>query len=147
MRKADYSVNLELMWGPLLTPTEREALIEGTTMGVLCKQTVLVDLAQGHCLFQDLPLPQNLVQVVRKWQRLAWFLVEGSLVALIHIIRVKPGDPAADVLFAFAFHCVHQKLFESFRSEGLMESVVPSGKSIEARFGPDVAQILNASTA
>ena len=112
-RKPYNSVILELVLGPLLTPTEREALIEGANMAVLRKQQVLVDLEQGHCQFQDLPLPQNVVQVVREWQRLAWFLVGGPPSVFIHNIGVKPGDPTADVLFAFAFHCCHPKLLET----------------------------------
>ena len=66
MRKAYYSVILELVSGPLLTQAEREALIEGANMDALRKHKVLVDLGKGHCLFDDLPLPQDLVQVVRE---------------------------------------------------------------------------------
>ena len=65
------------------------------------KQSIISDLARGHCLFDDLPLPQGLLEVILEWQRLAWFSVEGSNFKYVHNIGVKPGDPTADVLFAF----------------------------------------------
>ena len=90
------------------------------------KQSVLVDFEDGHCLFNDLPLPQDLVSVVLEWQQLAWFIVEGSPYVYIHHIGVKPGGPVVDVLFAFAFHCVHQKL----RTQTLLEMAPLRGKGI-----------------
>ena len=45
-RKAYYSVILESVLGPLLTPAEPRHFIEGTNMDLLRKQKVRVDLAQ-----------------------------------------------------------------------------------------------------
>ena len=72
--------------GPLLTQAEREDLIEGTNMDALRKQKVLVDFEKGHCLFDGLPLPQGVVQVVRGWQGLDWFVVDCSHYVCIHNI-------------------------------------------------------------
>ena len=54
-------------------------------------------------MFDQLPIPQDLKTAVRKLLRLAWFTVEGSPHFFVHNIGVKPGDPSADVLFAFVF--------------------------------------------
>jgi hypothetical protein len=56
-------------------------------------------------LFEEIQVPMNLAEVVREWQRLAWFMVDGSQSVFVHNIGVQPSDPAADVLFALAFHC------------------------------------------
>ena len=79
-------------------------------MDELRRLTLEVDLSQGHCLFDHLPLPQDLKATVREWLRLAWFSVEGSPLFFVHTIGVKPGDPLADVLFAFVFFCFHARL-------------------------------------
>ena len=92
-------------------------------MDELRRLTLEVDLSQGHCLFDHLPLPQDLKAVVREWLRLAWFSVEGSPLFFVHNIGVKPGDPSADVLFAFVFFCVHARLKEELRDEGLLENI------------------------
>ena len=100
LQRAYYSVLVELVTGPLLTPEERRVVLENTGMDELRRLTLEVDLSQGHCLFDHLPLPQDLKAAVREWLRLAWFTVEGSPFYFVHNIGVKPGDPSADVLFA-----------------------------------------------
>ena len=69
-------------------------------MDELRRLTLEVDLGQGHCLFDQLPLPQDLKNAMREWLRLAWFTVDGSPYYFVHSIGVKPSDPSADVLFA-----------------------------------------------
>ena len=54
----------------------------------------------------QLPIPQDLKSVVREWQRLAWFTVDGSPTFFVHTIGVKPSDPSTDVLFAFVSACI-----------------------------------------
>ena len=104
LQRAYYSVLVELVTGPLLTPEERRAVLENTGMDELRRLTLEVDLSQGHCLFDHLPLPQDLKAAVREWLRLAWFTVEGSPYYFVHNIGVKPGDPSADFLFALVFY-------------------------------------------
>ena len=48
----------------------------------------------------------------------------------VHNIGVKPCDPSADVLFAFVFFCLHTRLLEELRSEGLLEEVPANNDSI-----------------
>ena len=62
-------------------------------MKELRKPTLGVELQQGHCLFDHLPILQGLKAAVREWQRLAWFTVEGSSEVFVHNIGVKHGDP------------------------------------------------------
>ena len=78
LQKAFYSVLVELVIWPLLAPDERRTVLENTSMDELRRLTLEVELSQGHCLFDQLPLPQDLKTAVREWLRLAWFTVEGS---------------------------------------------------------------------
>ena len=96
----------------------------------LRRLTLEVDLSQGHCLFDQLPLPQDLKVAVREWLRLAWFTVEGSPFYFVHNIGVKPGDPSTDVIFAFVFFCFHARLKEELGAEGLLETVDANGMTI-----------------
>ena len=121
---------VELVTGPLLTPDERRTVLENTSMDELRRLTLEVELSQGHCLFDQLPLPQDLKTAVREWLRLAWFTVEGSPYYFVHNIGVKPGDPSADVLFAFVFFCFHTRLKDEPRAEGLLETIEASGTTI-----------------
>ena len=73
LQKAYYSVLVELVTGPLLTPDERRAVLENTSMDALRRLTLEVDLSQGHCLFDHSPIPHDLKTAVREWLRLAWF--------------------------------------------------------------------------
>ena len=54
-------------------------------------------------LFGDLQKAYYSVLVELATGPLAWFTVEGSPYYFVHNIGVKPGDPSADVLFAFVF--------------------------------------------
>ena len=99
-------------------------------MNELHKISLGVDLAHGHCMFDELPIPSDLRGVVRKWQRLAWFTEEGFPTVFVHNIGVKPGDPSTDVLFAFTFFCFHTRLRSQLRKAGLLEEVPACGSSI-----------------
>ena len=67
-RKAYYCVLLELVAGPMFTQVEREALLGNMKICELRRQSVINDLANGDCLFDDC--------LSRKiWQRLS---VSGS---------------------------------------------------------------------
>ena len=67
LQRACYSVLVELVTGPLLTPEERRAVLENTGMDELRRLTLEVDLSQGHWLCDHLPLPQDLKVAVREW--------------------------------------------------------------------------------
>ena len=99
-------------------------------MDELRKLTLGVDLQQGHGLFDNLPIPQDLKTTVMEWQRLSWFTVEGSQEVFVNNIGMKPGDPSADVLFAFVFFCLHTRHLEDLKMRGLLEDVSASNCSI-----------------
>ena len=44
---------------------------------------------------------------------------------------MKPGDPAADVLFAFVFHGFHSLLLRRLREGGLSETVAKIGHGVD----------------
>ena len=55
LRKAYYSVLLELVTGPLFTREEHQAILANLKMGKLRKQFIFSDLSNGHCLFARQP--------------------------------------------------------------------------------------------
>ena len=84
-------------------------------------QCVMI-LQHGTVFFWTLPLPGDLIAVVRELQRLSWFSMEESAFLFVHNIGVKPGDPAADVLFAFALYCLRTRMLEALRLANIMET-------------------------
>ena len=84
--------------------------------------TLEVDLSQGHGLFDQLPLPQDLNAAVREWLRLACFTVEGSPYYFVHNIGVKPGDPSADVCFCICVLLLSHALERRTESGGSSRS-------------------------
>ena len=50
--------------------------------------------------------------------------------SFIHNIGAKPGDPAADVLFAFAFYCFHTQLPKALQDANLAAPVPLAGKGL-----------------
>ncbi len=67
MRKAYYSVLLELVLGPLLTEGEREVVLRGAGMDELRQYIIQHDVGLGQYIFSQLGIPGNLAE----WQRLA----------------------------------------------------------------------------
>ena len=100
LRKAYYSVLVELVLGTLLTERERQTVLSSLQCGELRKQVLETDIAAGHCLLAELKLPTDLLTTIRGWLRLPWFTVQGCPDYFVHNLGVKPGDPAADVFFA-----------------------------------------------
>ena len=49
----------------------------------------------------------------------------------MHNIGVKPGDPAADILFALAFYCFHDKLLRTLEEHDLADKVIVKGMLIQ----------------
>ena len=60
LRKAYYTVLRECVTGPMCTQAEREALLANLKMDELTKQSIISDLASGHCRFDDLPFAERL---------------------------------------------------------------------------------------
>ena len=130
LRRAYYTGLVELVLGPLLTEGERQTVLAILHFDELRKQVLAADIAAGRCRFEELKLPTDLLAAIREWLRLPWFMVQGCPDYLVHNIGVKPGDPAADVLFAFVFHCFHALLLTRLREAGLAEFVLQRGRGI-----------------
>ena len=54
LQKAYYSVLVELVTGPLLSPDDKRTGLENTSTDELRRLTLEVDCSQGHCLFDQL---------------------------------------------------------------------------------------------
>ena len=68
---------VELVLGTLLTERERQTVLSSLQCGELRKQVLETDIAAGHCLFEELKLPTDLLTTIREWLRLPWFTVQG----------------------------------------------------------------------
>ncbi len=132
------------MTGPLLTQGEREIRFQQYAIDDLRRQSRTSELARGDCLCDIMPLPEDLASVVRTWQRLAWYTVEGCQDYFVHNMNFKPGDLAANVLFAFAFHCFHTELLEALRVADLIETVPRRGLGIYGNEQPALLAPLGA---
>ena len=138
LRKAYYSVLVELVLEPVLTEGGRQTVLDRLQCDSLRQQVLAAEIAAGHCLFGDIKLPTDLHAVVREWLRLPWFTVQGCPDFFVHNISVKPGDPSTDVIFAFAFHCFHSTLLGRSRESGLAEVVMQCGTGIDRGEVPPV---------
>ena len=63
------------------------------------------------------------------WHQTNWFTVQG---AALHFTGVRPGDPTADVMFAFAFARFQRKLVEPLRKKGLFPAILLHGGQLDA---------------
>ena len=75
------------------------------------------DLAQ-------LGVPRDVVEAVRDWHTSNWFSVAGAEAQRVHHeIGTRPGDPLADLLYAFFFARVSAEISARLGEEGLIEEV------------------------
>ena len=58
--------------------------------------------------------------------------VQGAEKRAIHLTGVRPGDPAADVMFAFAFARFHRKLVDRLGKKGLLPAIFLHGGQLDA---------------
>ena len=66
------------------------------------------------------------------WHQTNWFTVQGAEKRAIHATGVRPGDPTADIIFAFAFARFHRKLVERLRKKGLLPEILHQGGRMDA---------------
>ena len=62
----------------------------------------------------------------------SWFTVQGAEKRALHFTGVDPGDPTADVMFAFAFARFHRKLVDRLRKKGLLPAILLHGGQLDA---------------
>ena len=65
------------------------------------------------------------------WHQTNWF-TQGAGKRALHFTGVRPGDPTADVMFAFAFARFHRKLVERLGKKGLLPSILLHGGQLDA---------------
>ena len=53
--------------------------------------------------------------------------MQGAEKRALHFTGVRPGDPTADVMFAFAFARFHRKLVERLWKKGLLPAILLHG--------------------
>ena len=54
----------------------------------------------------------DVAAMLTDWHQTNWFTVQGAEKRALHLTGVRPGDPTADVMFAFAFARFHRKLVD-----------------------------------
>ena len=61
----------------------------------------------------------DVAEMLPGWHQTNWFTVQGAEKRALHAMEGRPGDPTADIAFAFAFARFHRKLTERLRMKDL----------------------------
>ena len=74
----------------------------------------------------------DVVAMLAGWHQTNWFTVQGAERQALHFTGVRPGDPTADVMFAFAFPRFRRKLVDRLRKKGLLPAILLHGGQLDA---------------
>ena len=94
---------------------ERAAPIEGNASGRQ-HETALLGMAP------------DVAATSADWHQTNRFTMQGAEKRALHFTGVRPGDPTADVKFAFAFARFHRKLVELLRKKMLLAILLHGGQ-------------------
>ena len=87
---------------------------------VLCELKELLQLAAET---SPLAGQQHLTALLRDLLTATWFKFEGSLTLAVTHKGTRPGDPAADVLFAFTLSALFCAINASLKAQGLVNEL------------------------
>ena len=79
-----------------------------------------------------LGMAPDVAAMLADWHQTNWFTVQGAEKRAIHSTGVRPGDPTADVMFAFAFARFHRKLVDRLGKKGLLPAILLHGGQLDA---------------
>ena len=70
-----------------------------------------------------LRMAPDVAAMLADWHQTNWFAVQGAGKRALHFTGVRPGDPTADVMFAFVFARFHRKLVGLWK-KGLLPAIL-----------------------
>ena len=73
----------------------------------------------------------DVAAMLADWHQTNWFTVQRSEKRALHGTGVRPGDPTADIMFAFAFARFHRKLAVRLRKKGLLPAILLQGGQLD----------------
>ena len=85
----------------------------------------LRDLLQTAAATSPLAGQQHLSAMLRDLLTATWFKFEASLMVAVTHKGTRPGDPAADVLFAFTLSALFRAIDASLETQGLVDELPP----------------------
>ena len=74
----------------------------------------------------------DVAAMLADWHQTNWFTVQGAEKRALHLTGVRPGDPTADVMFAFAFARFHRKLVDRLGKKCLLPAILLHGGQLDA---------------
>ena len=79
-----------------------------------------------------LGMAPDVAAVLADWHQTNWLTVQGTEKRPLHLTGVRPGDPTADVMFAFAFARFHRKLPDRLAKKGLLPAILLHAGQLDA---------------
>ena len=124
IRKAFYSVLVEDVVGLVVGRSDRAKVMArlGWTESERHRLEATLQGRQHETAL--LGMAPDVAAMLADWHQ----TVHGAL----HFTGVRPGDPTADVMFAFAFARFHRKLVVRLRKKGLLPAVLLHGGQLDA---------------
>ena len=74
----------------------------------------------------------DVAAMLADWHQTYWFTMQSAEKRALHATRVRPGDPTAFTVFAFAFARFHSKLVERPRKKDLLPAILLQGGQMDA---------------
>ena len=74
----------------------------------------------------------DVAAMLADWHQTNWFKMQCAEKRAIHATGVRPGDPTADIMFAFAFAMFHRELVERLNKKGLLPAILLQGAQVDA---------------
>ena len=123
IRKAFYSVLAEEVVGPVMGRSDR-AKVMARLQWTESEQHQLEATLQGRQHETALlGMAPDLAAMLADWHETNWFTMQGAEKRALHSTWVRPGDPTADAMFAFAFARFHRKMVKRLWKKGLLPAI------------------------
>ena len=132
IRKAFYSVLVEEVVGPVMGRSDRAKVMArlGWTESERHRFEATLQGRQHETALLGMAL--DVAAMLADWHQTNWFTVQGAEKRAIHLTGVRPGDPTADVMFAFVFARFHRKLVDRLVKKGLLPAILLHGGQLDA---------------
>ena len=132
VRKAFYSVLVEEVVGPVMGRSDRAKVMArlGWTESERHRFEATLQGRQHETAL--LGMAPDVAAMLADWHQTNWFTLQGAEKRALHFTGVRPGDPTADVMSAFAFARFHRKLVDRLGKKGLLPTILLHGGQLDA---------------
>ena len=132
IRKAFYSVLVEEVVGPVMGRRDRAKVMArlGWTESEQHRLEATLQGRQHETAL--LGMAPDIAAMLANRHQTNWLTVQGAEKRPLHFTGVRPDDPTADVMCAFAFARFHRKLVDRLRKKGLLPAILLHGGQLDA---------------